>query len=241
MEWIILRRRVGALCIIVGFLTIAAAAIWEFGENTIVPADSRPPEITLIIDPGHGGEDGGAVSADGTQEADVNLAVALRLNAAARLCGVRTVMTRASAQISYPNSAGSIAEKKTADQKQRAEMINAVPNGFLISIHQNYYPSTSPHGAQVLYAKTAHSHEFGAMLHAHLIQTLDPDNRRVAAPISDDIYLMKHVRCPAVLVECGFLSNPEELVKLLDISYELKLGLVMLGSFLEYTQTGWNQ
>lgn len=241
MEWIILRRRVGALCIIVGILTIFLAPVMILGESYSAPAFTLPDEPTLIIDPGHGGEDGGAVAEDGTQEAEINLAVALRLNAAARLCGVHTVLTRSTAQISYPDNAAGIAEKKAADQKQRVETIHAVPNGLMISIHQNFYPAASPRGAQVLYANTGDSCAFGTMLHTHLIQALDPDNRRVAAPISDDIYLMKHVQCPAVLVECGFLSNPEELKLLRDSAYELKLGLVMLGSFLEYTQTGWNQ
>lgn len=195
---------------------------------------------TLIIDPGHGGEDGGAVAADGTQEADVNLQIALRLRALAEFCGVPVVMTRDSSNIDYPTDAGNIAARKVADQKQRVELINTVENGVLISIHQNYYPAAGPHGAEALYAATEQSEELGKLLHNLLLERLDPENRRVAAPISDEIYLMRNVSCPAVLVECGFLSNPEELERLKSDSYDQKLSLVMLSAWLQYFQTGWN-
>lgn len=241
MEKTILRRRIGVLFCIVGFFTILSAIsvflIQPARETSANAADSH----ILIIDPGHGGEDGGAVASDGTQEADVNLAIALRLNAIARLCGVPTVLTRSSEHIDYPTDADTIAARKTADQKQRVELIRKTPNGILISVHQNWYPAAAPHGAQVLYAKTTHSQEFGTMLHEHLLRNLDTENRRVAAPISEDIYLTRSVECPAVLVECGFLSNPEELALLKDANYELKLSMVMLSVYLQYVQTGWNQ
>lgn len=241
MERIFLRRRIGVLFCIVGTFTILSAFsvffIQPTRETSAITADSH----MLIIDPGHGGEDGGAVAADGTQEADVNLSVSLRLNALARLCGVQTMMTRSSEHISYPTDAQTIAARKTADQKQRVDRINQIPNSVLISIHQNWYPTASPHGAQVLYAKTNGSQEFGTLLHDQLVQMLDPDNRRVAAPISDDIFLMRNVNCPAVLIECGFLSNPEELSKLQDSGYQLKLSMVMFHAYSQYFQTGWNQ
>ena len=215
------------------WISLAPAA-----EDTAAAAQARP---VLIIDAGHGGEDGGAVAADGTVEADINLGIACKLNLLAQLCGTDTEMTRADEHIHYPADASTIAARKTADQKQRAALINSVANGVLISIHQNEYPAPSPHGAQVLYASSMQSKAFGEAMHAALVNLLDPENRRVAAPISNDIYLMRSVQCPAVLVECGFLSNPEELKKLKDESYQLKLSMVMLGSFLEYFQTGWNQ
>lgn len=241
MEKVFLRRRIGVLFCIVGFFTILSSISVFFlkpAKETMLSSKSMP---IMIIDPGHGGEDGGAVAPDGTQEADVNLAISRRLNAAARLCGVRTLMTRSSEHINYPTEADSIAARKTADQKQRVERINQTENDVLISIHQNWYPTSAPHGAQVLYTKTTGSQEFGTMLHEQLIQTLDTENRRVASPVSDEIYLMRNVRCPAVLVECGFLSNPEELSRLQDSNYQLKLSLVMLSAYLQYFQTGWNQ
>ena len=241
MEKQFLRRRIGVLLCIVGFFTILSAVSVFLQKPAQEASANTAGARTLIIDPGHGGEDGGAVAPDGTQEADVNLSISLRLNALARLCGVPTVLTRSSANIDYPTDAGTIAARKTADQRKRVEVINQMSDGVLISIHQNWYPAASPHGAQVLYSKTAESQEFGSMLHEQLLRALDIENRRVAAPISDDIFLMRNVHCPAVLVECGFLSNPQELIQLKDPNYEMKLSMVMLSAYLQYFQTGWNQ
>lgn len=241
MEKQFLRRRIGVLFCIVGIFTILSAVTVYLLQPAQEATAQTSAVHTLIIDPGHGGEDGGAVAADGTQEADVNLSISLRLNALARLCGIPTVMTRSSEHIDYPTDAGTIAARKTADQRQRVEIINQTPDGVLISLHQNWYPAALPHGAQVLYAKTDGSQEFGTILHEELIRQLDTDNRRVAAPISDDIYLMRNIHCAAVLVECGFLSNPNELSKLCNKDYQLKLSMVMLSTYLQQFQTGWNQ
>lgn len=240
MELRFLKRRIGALLFIAGVAILAAAVGLLLLQPKAKTTGAAVPNRTLLIDPGHGGEDGGAVAADGTLEADVNLRIALRLRALAEFCGLPVVMTRDRAQIDYPIDAETLAARKAADQKQRLAQINSMENGVLISVHQNYYPAPGPHGAEVLYAHTEKSEDFGKLLHGLLLETLDPDNRRVAAPISDEIFLMRNVNCPAVLVECGFLSNPEELKKLKSDSYDQKLALVMLSAYLQYFQTGWN-
>lgn len=233
-----LRRRIGLLLCMTGLVVIFAGVSYnELDKIHTVSADTAA-QHTLVIDPGHGGDDGGAVSADGVQEADINLAIGNRLNALSLLCGVDTVMTRTSAKIAYPDGADTIAARKVADQKQRVALINATPNAVLISIHQNQYPTPQPHGAQVLYAPTAESAAFGASMHDMLVSQLDPENRRVASPISDDIYLMKNIDCPGILVECGFLSNPDELARLQSDAYQIQLSMTMLSSYLQYYQNG---
>ena len=227
MERIFLRRRVGVLFFIVGILTIISALSVLIFNPAAEASSTIQDDHVIIIDPGHGGEDGGAVAADGTLEAELNLAVAQKLHGLASLCGVQTVMTRTGDHIDYPADAETISERKIADQKQRVALINSVLNGFLISVHQNWYPTSEPHGAQVLYARNPESEAFGTLMHARLIEALDPENRRVAAPISEDIYLMRNARCPAVLIECGFLSNPEELSRLKNPVYQLKLGILI--------------
>ena len=241
MERIFLRRRIGVLFCIVGFLTILST----FSVFVLAPAEQTSGTVSadhiLIIDAGHGGEDGGAVAADGTLEAQLNLSIALKLDVLAAFCGVQTVMTRTGDHIDYPTDAATIAARKTADQKQRLALINSIPNGILISVHQNWYPTSGPHGAQVLYARNTESESFGTRMHAKITETLDPDNRRVAAPISEDIYLMRNAECPAVLIECGFLSNPDELMRLQDSAYQTKLSMLMLSTYFETYQTGWKQ
>ena len=191
----------------------------------------------LILDAGHGGEDGGAVAPDGTVEADINLEIALRARAIAELTGVRVIMTRESAQIAYPDDAATVAQRKKADQHRRAELVREMDNAVLISIHQNCYPDRKPSGAQVLYAASTGSDTLGIQMHDNLVTYLDPQNRRVAAPISEKIYLMHAVQCPAVLVECGFLSNVSECAKLKDADYQAKLATVIIASYLQYRQS----
>lgn len=190
----------------------------------------------LIIDAGHGGADGGASSADGVLEAEINLKISQKLNALAHLYGKETVMTRETSTIDYPSEANTISKQKVYDQKTRVALINSYPNGVLISVHQNFYPDTRPSGAQVLYGHTPESEVFGKLLHVNLVAALDPENRRVAAPIDDKIYLMRNAQCTAALVECGFLSNPNEAAQLCSNDYQNKISVVLLASYLEY----WN-
>ena len=156
------------------------------------------------------------------------------LEALAGLFGVETVMTRESEDIDYPEEADTVSKMKQADQNARVKLINSVPDGVLISIHQNYYPDSRPSGAQVLYAATDGSQELGELAHGAITSALCPDSRRVAAPISRDIFLMRSVKCPAILVECGFISNAGELEKLRSGTYQTKLAALLLTSYLQY-------
>lgn len=205
--------------------------IAETAETVSVSAG----RATLIIDAGHGGMDGGASTSGGLLESDVNLAIAEKLEALAKIFGIETVMTRESSELDYPETANTVKKKKAWDQTTRVELIESVQDGVLISIHQNTYPDPRPNGAQVLYAKTDGSQELGELTHANLIEGLDRENRRVAAPISDTIYLMKSISCPAVLVECGFLTNAAEAEKLSSDGYKTKLAVILLSSFMQYT------
>ncbi len=207
------------------YLVVCPIEAWE----TMAESSS-----VLIIDAGHGGADGGAVADDGTQEADINLDIALRAELIAELCGVTTKMTRDSADIDYPDEADTISKMKVADQHTRVDEINRVADGVLLSIHQNYYPAQAPYGPQVFYGKVEDSEAFAVCVQNNLTALLSPENRRLAAPISDDIFLMKKASCPAVLVECGFLSNPKECSKLEREDYRMQLSLVLIGSYLQY-------
>ena len=167
----------------------------------------------------------------------MNLQIALRARAIAELTGIEVIMTRDSPDIVYPDDATTIAERKKADQHQRTELIRRTDNAVLISLHQNCYPDRKPSGAQVLYAASPGSDTLGALMHDNLVAYLDPQNRRVAVPISEKIYLMREVNCPAVLVECGFLSNESECAKLEDGVYQTKLAAVIIASYLQYRQS----
>lgn len=218
-------------------LLIAAlipVCFFAFRGGLSVGALSETDTPVLVIDPGHGGEDGGAQTADGTVESGLNLEIALRLDALAGLYGLRTVMTRTSEGIAYPEDANTTAKRKVADQHARAELVNALPDAVLISIHQNCFPDPRPYGCQVLYAETEGSEAFGKLTHELLCAAICPDNRRVAAPAPDSIYLMRSVKCTAILVECGFLSNTREAERLKTAAYQTKISAVLLASYLQF-------
>lgn len=193
----------------------------------------------LIIDPGHGGEDGGAVSNGGVIESGINLDISLKMRDFCALFGISPVMTRNSETIDYPEDLTSLSSKKVYDQKSRVELINSYDNAVLVSIHQNIFPSSKPFGAQVLYSKNQGSSEFAENLQKLLVEKIDPENYRVAAQIQDTVYLMKNVNCPAILIECGFLSNPSDEAQLQDPGYQLKLAMTFASSY--FSQFIFNQ
>lgn len=205
-------------------------------ESAETVSSSAERESVLLIDAGHGGEDGGASSADGLLESEVNLEIALKLEALAGLFGIETVMTRRSDQIDYPKEAATTAARKTADQKARLALFASTPGAVLVSIHQNAFPSSRPYGPQVLYARTDGSRELGELVHELLCRSVCPDNRRVAAPADNSIFLMKNAPRTAVLVECGFLSNPEEASLLSDGEYQNKIAAAILCGYIQYTK-----
>ena len=221
------------LLLFAALTAIITARVRDEGKAAFAEGISSASQ-TLIIDAGHGGLDGGAVSLTGSLEKNINLEIAQRLHDLARLCGVRCVMTRETDELPYPESAKTVSQKKMWDQSSRLELINSVENAVLISIHQNIYPDPRPMGAQVLYAGSHGSEELGKMLHGGIVELLDTENRRVAAPIDDSIFLMRNVSCPAALVECGFLSNPEEAQRLETAEYQIKLSEILLMGCLSF-------
>ena len=183
----------------------------------------------LIIDAGHGGEDGGATGVSGTSEAALNLDIALRLRDLLRLCGVRVSMIRETDTAVYSDGCRTISEKKVSDIKNRTETVNQTENALLLSVHQNFFTEGKYHGAQVFYAKTPGGQTLAEQLQANLALGLEPGNRRQCKK-SDGVYLMEHIGCTGVLVECGFLSNYEEEQRLLQPEYQKKLAAVIAGT-----------
>ncbi len=219
------------------FLIITGIILIRVNGNAYISANNISnvnPEPVLIIDAGHGGADGGAVAKDGTRESIINLSIASKLESLCKLFGVNPIMTRISEELDYPSDANSIALKKRWDQNRRLELINSFQNAILISIHQNKYPDSRPSGPQVLYAPNDDSKALGELTHNMLNDTLCSHNRRVASPIADNIYLINKAKCPAILVECGFISNESELYLLLNDNYQKQIASVIFSSYISY-------
>jgi len=189
----------------------------------------------LVLDPGHGGEDGGAVSLTGALESEINLDIANRIDSIMGLFGQAVVMTRDSEELEYPAEANSVRKRKVADVKRRVALANSIENAVLISIHQNNYPGKQPFGAQVFYSeKTPESKELALFSQDILKNTLNPRNKRTAVKVSSDIYLMNNVDCTAIMIECGFLSNPTEEALLRTDEYKLRVSWAISAAYLSF-------
>ena len=187
---------------------------------------------TIIIDAGHGGIDGGATSCTGILESGLNLQIALRLNDLMHLLGYDTVMIRAT-DTSIHTDGNTIAAQKVSDLKERVRLVNETPNAILISIHQNYFAQSRYKGAQIFYSGTNGSDSLGKLLQSTVISTLNPGSKRGAKRASG-IYLMEHINCPGILIECGFLSNPEEEARLCSDTYQKQLCCVIANSIAHF-------
>ena len=204
---------------------------FAFGLKQNTAAGDRT-RTTLVIDPGHGGIDSGAVGIDGTRESDINLAIALKLRALAELYGQDNALIRQddSTKCDYDE----YSERR--DLECRTELVCAEPNPVYVSIHQNDFPTGQPSGSQVIYAAGQGSRELGAITHANLLNALYPKSRRVAEPATKRLYILSHLACPAILVECGFVSNAVDLENLKKPGYQTSIAAVLMGSYLQFTQ-----
>ena len=201
------RKLWGLLYILIVLGTLAAA---EWGCRTVsVMVEAAPLKRgnCIIIDAGHGGEDGGATSCRGILESTYNLEISLRLNDLFHLLGYDTRMIRTTDTSIYTKG--------------------------LLSIHQNNFTDSRYSGAQVFYAGTEGSAQLAKLLQERLVSTLNPGSNRKCKK-SDGVYLMEHIDCTGVLIECGFLSNAEEEAKLSCSTYQKKLCCVIAATVSQY-------
>lgn len=206
---------------------IFVSATYLGSVTTTVVADLIPVErtYTIIIDAGHGGVDGGATSCTGVLESQINLEIALVLNDLLKLLGYDTRMIR-TMDCSVYTEGETIAAKKVSDLKERVRIVNETENAVLLSIHQNTFPDNRYSGAQIFYGSSGDSKALADAMQTAMIQTLNPGSRRTSKR-ADGIYLMEHIDCTGILIECGFLSNPAEEAMLRSKDYQKQLCCVI--------------
>lgn len=217
------------------FVAVLAAVLWRgSAAYTSAFADAAFGEgPTVVVDAGHGGEDGGAVAADGTVESGLNLAIALRVRDLLTFAGVDTVMTRTEDAAIYDESASTLREKKVSDLKNRAALVNETPNALLLSIHQNSLPSSpATHGAQVFFNGAEGAAPLATSVQEALNQAVNTEKAKIPAAIGSSVYLMKNITAPGVLVECGFLTNAGEAAQLKSEAYQLRLAAAITAGML---------
>ena len=214
----------GRILSVYGVVMVVVLLAAALGSRAVTTLSENKPVFRsrcIVIDPGHGGEDGGAVSRSGLPESGYNLEISLRLRDLFHLLGYQTRMIRTT-DVSVYTKGESLSQKKASDLKQRVSTIRETEGALLLSIHQNHFPQEQYSGAQVFYAGTDGSEALAKQLQEAFRQSLNPGSRRQPKK-SSGVYLMEHITCPGVLIECGFLSNPEEETRLRDPEYQKKL------------------
>ena len=228
-----LRRWGLCLCLILSF---AAVGIYS-GRRAVLVIQAQLPvrrAHTLIVDPGHGGEDGGATSCTGRLESVYNLEIALRLEDMLHFLGFRTEMIRRTDTAIY-RKGETIAQKKVDDLKNRVRIVNETSGGVLLSIHQNYFSQAQYSGAQVFYSKNnPESEKLAKAIQQDIRSLIQPQNQRAVKRTGTEIYLLYHAQSPAVMVECGFLSNAAETLKLKDDNYQNAMAFSVMCGITDY-------
>ena len=216
------------------FLVVSFMILSNFNA---LPAQVFSPQsktpATVVIDAGHGGEDGGAVSGTGVKESHLNLVVAQRIDELFRFTGNRTVMTRREDVSICDDGLNTIRKRKASDLQNRVTLVNTTPYAILISIHQNSLPSSViTRGAQVFWNTQDGAQELAVSIQDVLNAVVNTGNEKQAKSIPNTIYLTKHALAPSVVVECGFLSNPEETALLQQSPHQLKLAVSVTAGYL---------
>ena len=218
------------LCITV-FVMLMIKSTDRLTLNTSAEAQEKKPN--LIIDAGHGGEDGGAVVGD-VLEKDINLDISNDTADLLKLFGFDVSMTRSSDN-ALTNEGKDVKLRKYNDMKMRLDMYNSSADNVIISIHQNKFSSASSHGAQVFYSpNNENSLRLAESMRNSVVSMIQPDNERECKKAGKEIYLLKNTDNPAVIVECGFISNQNERKLLLEKSYQKKMALAVTTGFLDY-------
>lgn len=218
--------------------------IYYTAENSIIASGdggnfSFEREITVIVDAGHGGIDGGAVAADGTLEKDINLSIAMYLNSYLSAFGIKTKLTRSEDISIHSPRAETTREKKVSDIHNRMKIMDDTDNCIFLSVHQNSYTDPKYSGTQVFYSPNSTiSAEIADCIQNSVKNNLQNDNERRIKKSTKDIYLLYNAKKPAVLVECGFMTNKNELELLKTEEYQRKMAFLIATGILDYINKG---
>lgn len=221
---------------LVTLLVICLVAAFGFVRKAAVKVSSQPVLLkTVIIDPGHGGFDGGASADDGTIEKDINLEISLKLRQLLLFSGFDVVMTRTDDIGTEDNPNESISARKKSDLKNRLNLMKSVDNTIYVSIHLNKFTTSAASGTQVFYTPNfSEAKTLGECIQNKVVSLLQPENHRVVKMGTQSTFLLKNATAPAVIVECGFLSNKRDLENLKNETYQNNLAFCIATGIMEY-------
>jgi N-acetylmuramoyl-L-alanine amidase len=214
--------------LVASMLIVGRQAAVYVGSASVVQGEDAP---CVILDAGHGGNDPGKVGINGALEKDLNLEIALKVQAYLEANDIRVVMTRDSDEGLYDANSS---HKKVEDMKRRVALIDETSPDLAVSIHQNSYTEEYVHGAQVFYyTGSMEGQKLADTIQQSMVNRVDPDNNRQVKP-NDSYYLLKKTGTPIVIVECGFLSNQTEADKLCTPLYQDRIAWAVTMGILQY-------
>lgn len=222
-------------------VAITAAAGYSYSAiTTAAPIHelSERPLPVIVIDAGHGGFDGGAVGVDEITEKDINLSIAKKLHDICVINGFDAVLTRQT-DTALDGGEKTIRQQKNTDLHNRLAIAEGYQDSILISIHQNKFTVPKYFGAQVFYGpKNPESERLAEIMQRRMIAMLQPENTRQYKPCGSSVYLINSATMPSLLIECGFLSNPSDVYKLIDSEYQKQIAFTIFTGLAEYMGLG---
>ena len=231
------------LCVFLAFLFLCTTFLNRYGvRQSIAYSDDLPvtePErtYTVVLDAGHGGEDGGAVGVNGVLEKNLNLTVARYIKGYLEGYGCRVLMTREEDRLLYTEEQNIYGQRKLYDLRNRLQIAASAENPILVSIHMNKFSQAKYSGVQIYYSG---NHPDGRVLAEEIrqavVQKLQQQNKRQNKEATSALYLLNRAEMPAVLIECGFLSNPDECALLSSDSYQKELARTVAESIFSYVK-----
>lgn len=231
------------LIVVVSILIVASFSLNIFMvHNAVTKASANVNNaVTVIVDAGHGGEDGGAIGKSGSFEKDINLQFSLKVNDYLSLFGINTYMVRTEDRSVGDTSLPTIRERKVSDIRARAALMDLFENSIYLSIHQNEFSQSYVHGTQVFYAPNSEeSKQLAEIIQKTVCILTQPQNTKVPKESGTNIYVLYNATKPACLCECGFVSNPDEEKLLLSEDYQRKFSLALSYSVLNYLNSEEN-
>ena len=217
------------------FIFVVPIHIHKQNFAYVFSSGSESKATVIILDAGHGGEDGGAVASDNTVEKDINLDITLKLQKILNLYGYTVIMTRSEDIMTCDDNLPTQRERKVSDIRNRFKIIQENPQAIFVSIHQNKFFDTTQKGVQVFYSpNNAQSKTLADSIQNSFVNTLQPKNKRLSKKSGTSIFLLYHSEIPSVLVECGFLSNPTDLVNLKNENYRTKTALIIADGIIKF-------
>lgn len=203
-------------------------------ELTVETTSTPTSDKTIVIDAGHGTPDEGAESKNGTTEAEINLKIALKVQNLLEQTGCTVILTRSDENAIYDLDSKTLKQKKISDIKNRVKIGNQSSADIFVSIHLNKIPQQQYYGWQCFFnSKNENSKKLAEQLQENLNDSIQKENKRVAMRL-DTVYIMKNVEIPISIVECGFLSNPEEEKQLQEDEYQNRLAWGIYNGITDY-------